>query len=197
MLAADKDQLVAGLKKKALEIRHQELEFYCFASLAMSLSLYVVIVASFSTVYGHRLALQGPKGSVSRAVAVFIGQRNQIFIVFALSLASLVGASICMAIAKFEQATYPVISIFAGLFVALTYQLVYQGRRYHIANADIVTGEVHVDVGDSATGARLDLASMEQHMHTQGAGSSSQSVRRTAQDNTLQEPLLSSARAHR
>ena len=44
--------------------------YYIAASSTMALSLYTVCVSSFATVYGHRLALQGPTGSVDRAVAV-------------------------------------------------------------------------------------------------------------------------------
>ena len=44
--------------------------FYSAGSCAMAFALYTLCVASFAIVYGHRLALQGPTGSVERAVAV-------------------------------------------------------------------------------------------------------------------------------
>lgn len=44
--------------------------FYVFDAAAMSFALYTVCVSSFCTVYGHRLALQGPSGSVKKAVAI-------------------------------------------------------------------------------------------------------------------------------
>jgi len=139
MLAADKTQLVAGLKKHALEIRQKELTFfmerytnlatqasivagfafdglveleapdhcvdldsrnvtaadklreqtdwqgglcvvsslyYLFDAAAMALALYTVCVASFCVVYGHRLALQGPQGSVQKSVAVMMKEKR-------------------------------------------------------------------------------------------------------------------------
>ena len=100
MLQADKQVLLAGVKRNALELRQRELEFHverytnlatqasvvagfsfeslveleipegtnpilssCYfvcGSLAMALALYVLCVASFACVFGHRLALQGP-----------------------------------------------------------------------------------------------------------------------------------------
>jgi hypothetical protein len=44
--------------------------YYVFDAAAMAFALYTVCVASFCTVYGHRLALQGPTGSVKKSVAV-------------------------------------------------------------------------------------------------------------------------------
>ena len=44
--------------------------YYIFDAAAMAFALYTVCVASFCTVYGHRLALQGPTGSVKKSVAV-------------------------------------------------------------------------------------------------------------------------------
>ena len=98
MLQADKQVLLAGVKRNALELRQRELEFnverftnlatqasviagfsfeslvelevpenthwflssayFVFGASAMALSLYVLCVASFACVYGHRLALQ-------------------------------------------------------------------------------------------------------------------------------------------
>ena len=54
--------------------------YYIAASSTMALSLYTVCVSSFATVYGHRLALQGPTGSVDRAVAVMMKQRTGNFV---------------------------------------------------------------------------------------------------------------------
>ena len=59
----------------------------------MAFSMYTLCVASFATVYGHRLALQGPTGSVERAVAVMMKSRNSIFVSFALALLCLIIAA--------------------------------------------------------------------------------------------------------
>ena len=60
--------------------------YYIAASSTMALSLYTVCVSSFATVYGHRLALQGPTGSVDRAVAVMMKQRTGIFVPFGVAI---------------------------------------------------------------------------------------------------------------
>ena len=119
MLQADKQVLLAGVKRNALELRQRELEFhverytnlatqasvvagfsfeslvelevpegthpllsscyFVFGSAAMALSLYVLCVASFACVFGHRLALQGPHGSLEKAVHIMIDHRLHIF----------------------------------------------------------------------------------------------------------------------
>ena len=147
MLAADKDRLVAGLKQRALELRHKELDYYVerysnittqasilagfafdslveleipepmydkraavvtvyyvSASCTMAFALYTVCVSSFATVYGHRLALQGPTGSVDRAVAVMMKQRNAIFVTFGIAMFCLVLAAVAMAWLKMDFA---------------------------------------------------------------------------------------------
>ena len=77
--------------------------FYISASSTMALALYTVCVSSFATVYGHRLALQGPTGSVDRAVAVMMKQRNAIFVTFGLAMVCLVVAAVSMAWVKMDH----------------------------------------------------------------------------------------------
>eukprot|EP00965_Chrysotila_dentata_P010140 329786-Pleurochrysis_carterae.AAC.5 len=123
MLAASKDRFAFEIKRKALQLRQQELElvvqrynnlaglasiaagfafdsmveleipedtweelhehdlewleplFYIGASCALSLAMYVVAVASFTVVFGHRLALLGGKtNSLDKAVAIMLKQ---------------------------------------------------------------------------------------------------------------------------
>ena len=81
--------------------------YYIAASCTMALSLYTVCVSSFATVYGHRLALQGPTGSVDRAVAVMMKQRNGIFVTFGAAMVCLVVAAIAMAWIKMDFACRP------------------------------------------------------------------------------------------
>ena len=71
--------------------------YYAASSCTMAFAMYTVYVASFSTVFGHRLALQGPLGSVDRAVAVMMKQRTSIFVTFGLALLSLVASAVTMA----------------------------------------------------------------------------------------------------
>ena len=70
--------------------------YFVFASLAMSLSLYVLCMSSFAVIYGHRLALQGPHGSLERAVGLLMDYRGHIFTTSGVALACLVVAAVCM-----------------------------------------------------------------------------------------------------
>jgi len=106
--------LAPGGRWKA-ELRWMETVYYGSASLTMALALYTVCVASFATVYGHRLALQGPTGSVERAVAVMMKQRHSIFVTYGLSLLSLVVAAITMSWIKMGVAA----TFVSGIFLAL------------------------------------------------------------------------------
>ena len=78
--------------------------YYVSASCTMAFALYTVCVSSFATVYGHRLALQGPTGSVDRAVAVMMKQRNAIFVTFGIAMFCLVLAAVAMAWLKMDFA---------------------------------------------------------------------------------------------
>ena len=96
--------------------------YYCAGSMAMALAMYTVCASSFATVYGHRLALQGPTGSVERAVAVMMKQRAVIFATFGLSLISLVLSAIAMAWIKMGDAAAIVSGIFGIFFLALLHK---------------------------------------------------------------------------
>ena len=78
--------------------------YYIFDAAAMAFALYTVCVASFCTVYGHRLALQGPTGSVKKSVAVMKKQLQGLYRTFGLSMFSLVMAGVMMAWVKMGQA---------------------------------------------------------------------------------------------
>jgi len=70
--------------------------YFIFGSMAMALALYCLVVASFACVFGHRLALQGPHGSLEIAVSILIAHRQHIFSVGGLSLFCLVIAAVLM-----------------------------------------------------------------------------------------------------
>ena len=78
--------------------------YYISASMTMAFALYTLCVSAFATVYGHRLALQGPTGSVERAVAVMMKQRALIFAAYGLAMVCLVAAAIFMAFIKMGDA---------------------------------------------------------------------------------------------
>ena len=176
MLQADKQVLLAGVKRNALELRQRELEFHverftnlatqasvvagfsfeslvelevpegtnpllsasyfvCGAS-AMALALYVLCVASFATVWGHRLALQGPHGSLERAVHILIDHRVHIFATAAMSLFFLVCAAVLMAWIKMGAAASLVSLIFV-LFAVRCNKLHAHIRPRLVAHPDV------------------------------------------------------------
>ena len=90
--------------------------YYTAGSCCMAFALYTLCVASFAIVYGHRLALQGPTGSVERAVAVMMKSRASIFISFALALFCLLTAATAMAWVKMGDAAAGVTGVFGLLF---------------------------------------------------------------------------------
>ena len=152
MLQADKQVLLAGVKRNALELRQKELEFnverftnlatqasviagfsfeslvelevpedthwllsstyFVFGSAAMAMSLYCLVVSSFACVFGHRLALQGPHGSLEKAVTIMVSHRLHIFAVAGASLLCLVLAAVLMAWIKMGPAAGVVSAIF-------------------------------------------------------------------------------------
>mmetsp|Transcript_17369 Transcript_17369/g.52475 ORF Transcript_17369/g.52475 Transcript_17369/m.52475 type:complete len:300 (-) Transcript_17369:101-1000(-) len=135
------------------DLRWMESVFYGAASLTMALGLYTTCVASFATVYGHRLALQGPTGSVERAVAVMMKQRQTIFVTYGLALSSLIVAAITMAWIKMGLAAAFVTAIFGILFVGLVrkhqqMKFIFRIPREHIVQGDLrlLAGVSEVDV---------------------------------------------------
>lgn len=197
MLQADKQVLLAGVKRNALELRQRELEFHverytnlatqasvvagfsfeslvelevpegthpllsacyftCGAS-AMALALYVLCVASFACVFGHRLALQGPHGSLERAVHILIDHRVHIFTMAALSLVFLVGAAVLMAWIKMGAAASLVSMIFFFFAWAVYKRMRAMFEIFHIPEDKLVTGATRVH-DPSSSGAVVDLS---------------------------------------
>ncbi|EOD07708.1 hypothetical protein EMIHUDRAFT_453284 [Emiliania huxleyi CCMP1516] len=214
MLAADKDRLVAALKQNALALRQKELDYYVerysniatqasivagfafdsltvyygSASLTMALALYTVCVASFATVYGHRLALQGPTGSVERAVAVMMKQRHSIFVTYGLSLLSLVVAAITMSWIKMGVAATFVSGIFLALLLGLVRKHQQMKALFRIPQEHMVQGDVRLFAGAE----HVDVSRLEA-----GFGEAAESdarlplLRQAAPDATGTQPLRS------
>ena len=198
MLQADKQVLLAGVKRNALELRQRELEFHverytnlatqasvvagfsfeslvelevpegtppllsacyfvCGAS-AMALSLYVLCIASFACVFGHRLALQGPHGSLERAVHILIDHRIHIFAMAALSLAFLVSAAVFMAWIKMGAAASMVTIIFLVFALSVYRRMTSMFEIFHIPEDKLVTGALRVSDPASGGNAVVDLA---------------------------------------
>ena len=79
---------------KTRHIQWVQTTYFTATAMAMAFALYTVCVSGFATVYGHRLALQGPTGSVERAVAVMMKNRGAIFGTYAASIICLVISAI-------------------------------------------------------------------------------------------------------
>lgn len=146
------DPSAAGSHPKWLES-----VFYSAGSLTMAFSLYTLCIASFATVYGHRLALQGPTGSVERAVAVMMRSRNSIFISFALSMVCLMIAASAMAWVKMGYAAAGVTCIFGFLFATLVVKYRLMVHSFRIQPEEMVRGDVRLHVGDGA----VDISQLE------------------------------------
>jgi hypothetical protein len=92
--------------------------FYICAVTAFALAMYVVVVASFTIVHGHRLALQGTTGhSLDRAVAVLSKQYWRFLAAGGGAMLSLMGATACLAWIKFDRATAIAASVLLGCFL--------------------------------------------------------------------------------
>jgi len=197
MLQADKQVLLAGVKRNALELRQRELEFhverytnlatqasviagfsfeslvelevpegthpvlssfyFIFGSSAMALALYVLCVASFACVFGHRLALQGPHGSLEKAVHILIAHRVHIFATAGISLAFLVCAAVLMAWIKMGYAAAAVTAIFLVFAYAVFARMRLMFDIFHIPEDNLVTGAFRVQ-DPSSGGVAIDLS---------------------------------------
>ena len=213
MLQADKQLLLAGVKRNALGLRQRELEFnverytnlatqasviagfsfeslvelevpegthwllssvyFVFGSSAMALSLYVLCVASFGVVFGHRLALQGPHGSLERAVTILISHRLHLFSVAGMALACLVLAAVCMSWIKMGAAAAVVSGIFVAFFVAVAWRLRLMAVLFDIPLQQLVTGAVTVAPPNQPAHAGLDLSHLNPGARAAAASSAS------------------------
>lgn len=133
-----------------------EVLYYTAASCAMAFALFTVVVSSFATVYGHRLALQGPSGSVERSVAVLMKQRNQIFLAYGISLVCLVVSAISMAWIKMGDAAAGATGVFLLLLVALLYKHTELKRMFAIPKGSMVGGDVRL-------GGGMDVSRLNEH----------------------------------
>lgn len=131
--------------------------FYAAGSLTMAFALYTLCIASFATVYGHRLALQGPTGSVERAVAVMMKSRNSIFISFACAMVCLMTAASAMAWVKMGYAAAGVTFVFVALFFILVYKYESMKHDFRIDPVDMVRGDVRLQMSEGT----VDISQLE------------------------------------
>ena len=144
--------------------------FYTAGSCTMAFALYTLCVASFAIVYGHRLALQGPTGSVERAVAVMMKSRTSIFVSFALSLTSLIVAAVAMAWVKMGDAAAVVSAIFAILFVLMVGAHQHMKAAFRIDPEQMVQGDVRLQVGMTDVDVATLEAGLGERSSQEGAG---------------------------
>lgn len=77
--------------------------FYICACSAMALSLYNLVLTSFSMVQGQGLALRGPPGSIAKAVRIFQDQWRVARFVLLTSLLALVLAGVSISWMKLDK----------------------------------------------------------------------------------------------
>jgi hypothetical protein len=131
--------------------------YFVFGSSAMALSLYCLVISSFACVFGHRLALQGPHGSLERAVQIMVAHRVHIFAVGGASLACLVVAAMLMAWIKMGAAATVVTLIFLAFFASVSARMHRLLHLFEIPEMQLVTGAVQVNA-PNMRGTAVDLA---------------------------------------
>lgn len=145
--------------------------YYVAGSCTMAFALYTVCVASFACVYGHRLALQGPTGSVERAVAVMMKSRTAIFVSFSCAIISLIIAASAMSWIKMGVAAGVVTGVFGFLLLCLVAKHQQMKYAFMIEPERMVHGDVRLHVGatdvDIAT-LEVGFGGMEQRFSCQG-----------------------------
>jgi len=120
--------------------------FWLSGSLCMMFALYVLIIGSIACILGHQVALFGADGeSLEAAVTVLRNRRFPIFTASFLSLASLVGASACMAYIKMGAAGPPVALAF-GLFIVWT-TFSFCTLVSNLGSRTLVTGSTQIYTG--------------------------------------------------
>lgn len=141
--------------------------FWVSAATTMAFAVFTTYVSFFSTVYGQRLALQGPTGSVEKAVAVMMRQRTSIFVTFGLALTSLVVTAVTMSWLMMDQqgeavaheTPTTVTVIFFLFFLALLWKNQYMKGVFYIPAEFMVQGDVRLNLGRGA--AEVDCSRLE------------------------------------
>ncbi|KAL1518580.1 hypothetical protein AB1Y20_002868 [Prymnesium parvum] len=131
--------------------------YYICGALTMTFALYTVCIASFATVWGHRLALQGPTGSVDKAVAVMMKFRNSIFFSFACGLFCLILSATAMAWIKMGDAASAVTAVFGLFFISIVVKYQRMKMMFAIPQDMMVRGDVRVNCGST----EVDVATLE------------------------------------
>lgn len=131
--------------------------FYLSSSVALTLALYVVAVASFTVVNGHQLALLGSSsGAIDRAVAVMLKQHHTLFATSAGSMLSVIVAATTIAWIKMGHPWAHVTTLlFGGLLAAGGYKINMLRKQFRFDR--MIHGDAYVDV-HGGRGEQIDLA---------------------------------------
>jgi len=132
--------------------------YFVFGSAAMAISLYCLCIASFACVFSHRLALQGPHGSLERAVEILVDNRVHLFSMAGIALMCLVLTAVLMAWIKMGYAAFVVSIIFVLFAYAVIYRMNALFHLFNIEEGEVVTGAVHVN--NAASNEAVDLSKL-------------------------------------
>jgi hypothetical protein len=131
--------------------------FYLSSSVALTLALYVVAVASFTVVNGHQLALLGSSsGAIDRAVAVMLKQHHTLFATAAGSMLSVIIAATTIAWIKMGHPWAYVTTVLFGCLLAVGgYKIKVLRKQFRFDR--MIHGDAYVDV-HGGRGEQIDLA---------------------------------------
>lgn len=145
--------------------------YFVFGASAMALALYVVCIASFACVFGHRLALQGPHGSLEKAVHILIDHRIHIFFTAGVSLAFLVLTAVLLAWIKMGWAAGAVSFVFITFAYAVFNRMYLMFEVFQIPDDELVTGATSVQ-NPNSSGAVIDLSRLNPASRSRPHGTS-------------------------
>jgi hypothetical protein len=131
--------------------------FYLSSSVALTLALYVVAIASFTVVNGHQLALLGSSsGAIDRAVAVMLKQHHTLFATAAGSMLSVIIAAITITWIKMGNPWALVTTLLFGCLLAVGgYKINVLRKQFRFDR--MIHGDAYVDV-HGGHGEQIDLA---------------------------------------
>jgi hypothetical protein len=129
--------------------------FYLACSISLTLSLYVVAVASFTVVHGHQLALLGAHAnSLDRAVAVMLKQHNPLFVTSSSAMICVIIASTSIAWIKMDPPFAMAATIVFGVMMSAT-ALALRRLDIQLSKSYLIHGDMRV-LGSEGVG-QVDL----------------------------------------
>jgi hypothetical protein len=133
--------------------------YYLSACATMATAIYILAIASACILWAHQLALQGPTGSVERALAVVMKARRAIVAAYVTSMMSMVAAACTMAVIKIPQIegshviTGLCVAVFGAMGIAVGVHFHQLRREFRIDPQAKVSGGVVLREEASCTGS--------------------------------------------